>query len=173
MPDDPDFRLTVRRGTVLAVDWRPWLVRTGPMTALLRDRERAGVGIADVTVVREGDVATEAVVGFVAGNTPRARAAVERWARDVGYRRLWLPGEVIELDGPQEAPAATRCAGCAVRLHDAAPDFWSAVRSLGRFPSACPICGGDLPQWQVRQKEPAPHDQEADHPARPRRTPCT
>jgi hypothetical protein len=173
MPDLPDLRLTIRRGAVLAVDWHHALVRTGPLTTMLRERERAGVGIADATVIREGGLAAEAVVAFVAGDTPPARAAIVRWAGDVGYRRLWLPGDVVELRGPQEAPAETRCSGCAVRLHDAAPEFWRHVRALGRFPSACPVCGGDLPQWRVRQNEPAASDPEADHPPRTRRTPCT
>src|SRR4051794_14044849 len=63
--DCPDFRLTVRRESVLAVDWHPWLVSGGPMTAMLRARGRAGVAIAEVTVLREEDEATEAVVRFL------------------------------------------------------------------------------------------------------------
>src|SRR3954447_15520512 len=66
--DCPDFRLTVRRSTVLATDWHPWLVSGGPMAALLHARSRAGIAIADVTVIREEDAATEALVGFLAGD---------------------------------------------------------------------------------------------------------
>src|SRR4051794_33723415 len=69
MPDHPDFRLTVRRGAVLAIDWSPWLATGGPLMTMLHARGRAGVGIADVCVLREDDVATEAIVRFLAGDT--------------------------------------------------------------------------------------------------------
>jgi hypothetical protein len=88
-------------------------------------------------------------VQFLAGDGPPARAAIARWARDVGYRRLWLPGDVLELPGPAELTAETRCSGCAARFADGAPGFWSGVRASGRFPAICPLCGGDLPQWRV------------------------
>jgi len=148
----PDYRLTLRGRTVLAIDWGPWLVDGGPMTTMLRARGRAGVGIADVTILRDDeDVATEAVVRFLAGDSPKSRAAVTRWATDVGYRRLWLPGDVIELPGPTEGEAETRCNGCGVVLCDDGPEFWDHVRSSGRFPGMCPLCGADLPQWRVCQ----------------------
>src|SRR4051795_3563706 len=146
MPDFPDFRLTVRRDTVLAIDWHPFLVSGGPMTAMLHSRGRAGVAIADLTVIHEDETAAEAVVRFLTGDRPKARAAITRWARDVGYRRLWLPGAIVELPGPAEALAETRCSGCAIRLSDDGPDFWDHVREAGRFPAACPLCGADLPQ---------------------------
>ena len=151
LDDTPDYRLTVRRGAVRAIDWTPWLAESGPMAMLLDARGRAGVAIADLTVVRDadGDVAVEAIVRFVAGEAPAARTAIATWAGDVGYRRLWLPGELVELDGPREGRAETRCSGCAQRFTDSAPGFWAAVRAAGRFPSMCPLCGGDLPQWRV------------------------
>ncbi|MEA2268703.1 MAG: hypothetical protein QOD55_2068 [Solirubrobacteraceae bacterium] len=153
VPDDaPDYRLTVRRGEVRAIDWNPWLAAGGPMAMLLQGRDRAGVAIADVTLVRAGDVAVEAMVRFLAGDRPAAREALRAWAHDVGYRRLWLPGEVLELPGPGEGLAETRCSGCAARFADADPGFWSSVRTCGRFPAMCPLCGGDLPQWRVRRE---------------------
>jgi len=150
LDETPDYRLTVRRGAVRAIDWNPWLASGGPMAMLLDARGRAGVAIADLTVVREGDVAAEAVVAFLAGDTPAARAAITAWAGDVGYRRLWLPGAVLELPGPGEGRAETRCSGCAQRFADGAPGFWESVRTAGRFPAMCPLCGGDLPQWRVK-----------------------
>src|SRR4051794_5084321 len=138
MPDFPDFRLTVRRDRVLAIDWHPFLVSGGPMTAMLHSRGRAGVAIA--------------------GDRPKVRAAITRWAGDVGYRRLWLPGEIVELPGPAEALAETRCSGCAIRLSADGPDFWDHVREAGRFPAACPLCGADLPQWRGGQTSRAVDD---------------
>ncbi|MEA2227843.1 MAG: hypothetical protein QOF04_1473 [Solirubrobacteraceae bacterium] len=159
VPDDtPDYRLTVRRGAVRAIDWHPWLATGGPMGMLLRARDRAGVAIADLTVIRDGDVAAEALVRFLAGDRRAAREALGRWAADVGYRRLWLPGEVVELPGPAEGLAETRCSGCAARFADADPGFWQSVRACGRFPAMCPLCGGDLPQWRVRREDGAVED---------------
>jgi hypothetical protein len=169
MPESPDFRLTVRRRTVLAIDWNPWLVDGGPMTTMLVQRGRAGVAIADVIVVHEDEVATEAIVRPLAGD---GRDAIVAWARDVGYRRLWLPGEVVELPGPSEQLAETRCNGCAVRLSDDGPQFWEHVRAVGRFPAACPLCGADLPQWRVRQTSLGEADPGVMPSTRSRRTPC-
>jgi hypothetical protein len=170
MPESPDFRLTIRRRIVLAVDWHPWLVDGGPMTTMLHARGRAGVAIADVTVVHEGEVATEAIVRPLAGD---GREEIVRWARDVGYRRVWLPGEVVELPGPSEQLAETRCHGCAVRLSDDGPEFWEHVRAVGRFPAGCPLCGADLPQWRVRQTSAGKADPGVMPSTRSRRTPCS
>jgi len=153
--DTPDYRLTVRRGAVRAIDWSPWLASGGPLAMLLRARGRAGVAIADLTVVREDDLVTEGIVRFLAGDRPAARQAIAAWARDVGYRRLWLPGEVVALPGPAEGTAETRCSGCAARFADETAGFWAGVRLAGRFPAMCPLCGGDLPQWRVTRPAPA------------------
>ena len=172
MAEFPDFRLTVHRRKVLAIDWHPWLVSSGPMTTMLQERGRAGVAIADLTVVHEDEVATEAIVRFLAGDRPAARETVISWAGDVGYRRLWLPGDVIELPGPAEALAETRCNGCCARLCDDGPEFWGHVREVGRFPAGCPLCGADLPQWRVRQTSPGKGDPGVIPATRFRRTPC-
>ena len=173
MSEPPDFRLTVHRRKLLAIDWHPWLVSGGPMTAMLQERGRAGVAIADVSVVHEDEVATEAIVRFLAGDGPAARDAIATWAGDVGYRRLWLPGDVVELPGPTEGMADTRCNGCCARLCDDGPEFWGHVRAVGRFPAGCPLCGADLPQWRVRQTS-APADDPSLMPAtRSRRTSCS
>src|SRR4051812_30596086 len=111
MPDFPDFRLTVRRGAVLAIDWHPWLTTAGPMMTMLHARGRAGVAIADVTVLREGEVAAEAIVRFLAGDTARAREAIVDWAGDVGYRRGWVPREALRLPRPAPGGAPHRPPG--------------------------------------------------------------
>jgi hypothetical protein len=169
LDDTPDYRLCVRRDTVRAIDWSPWLAAGGPMAMLLAARGRAGVAIADVTVVRDGDLVTEAIVRFLTGDGPRPRAAIAAWARDVGYRRLWLPDDLVELPGPVEGLAETRCTGCAARFADGAPGFWAGVRASGRFPAMCPLCGGDLPQWRVKGGEAAQRPWQGDRPAHSRR----
>ena len=143
----PDFRATIARGTVRLVDWTPWLAASGPLNTLLVERGRAGVAIADLDVVREGDQAVELVARFLAGDRPPARATLARHAHDVGYRRLWLPDEVLELPPWRPGRAATRCSGCRATLTDGEPAFWASVRASGCFPTVCPLCGSDLPQW--------------------------
>ncbi len=143
----PDFRATIARGSVRLVDWTPWLATSGPLNTLLQERGRAGVAIADLDVIREDDEATELVVRFLAGDRPAARAALRRHARDAGYRRLWLPDQVLDLPAWRPGRASTRCSGCRATLTDGEPGFWAAVRSSGCFPTVCPLCGSDLPQW--------------------------
>ena len=122
-------------------------------------------------MVRDGELAAEALTHFLAGDRPAARSAIEAWARDVGYRRLWFPDAVVELPGPGEGQAETRCRSCGVRLCDAGADFWQRVRRAGRFPAACPLCGADLPQWRVRQGHAPGDDRSARPAATQRRTP--
>ena len=100
--------------------------------------------------------ATELVARFLAGDRPSARAALVRHARDAGYRRLWLPDDVVELPAWRPGRATTRCTGCRATLTDGEPGFWATVRSSGCFPTVCPLCGSDLPQW--RQIPPAGDD---------------
>src|SRR3954463_9323118 len=96
MTESPDFRLTVHRRKVLAIDWHPWLVSGGPMTTMLKQRGRAGVAIADAPVGRGEGGPAGAIARPLAGD---GRDSIVRWAGDVGYRRLWLPGDVVELPG--------------------------------------------------------------------------
>lgn len=153
-----DFRITIRGEVARLVDWGPWLTRCGPMGTLLHARGRAGVAIADLTIVREEDVAAEIVADVLTGDGPDARRALCDWAASVGYRRIWLPGEVVDLPPFTCGEASARCTGCRVVLTDGGADFWLGVRHLGRFPSICPLCGSDLPQWSVRQTTGPPAD---------------
>ena len=160
----PDFRATVRRdASIRIVDWAPWLAKSGPLNTLLDARGRAGVGIADLTVIRDEDhVALEVVVTFRCGDAPEHRQTLTDWAARVGYRRVWFDGEVSELDPVPGGQAQTRCTGCRTRLVDADASFWGFVRHRGVFPTACMLCGSDLPQWTpVRQTKQAPHDPDA------------
>jgi hypothetical protein len=143
----PHFRATIARGSIRLVDWTPWLATSGPLNTLLHERGRAGVAIADLDVIREDDEAAELVARFLAGDRPTARATLARHARDAGYRRLWLRDEVLELPAWRPGRAATRCSGCRATLTDGEPAFSAAVRTSGCFPTVCPLCGSDLPQW--------------------------
>lgn len=157
MDDEPDFRATVRRdGTLRLTSWMPWLAAGGPLYTLLEGRGRAGVAIADLTVIRDDDrVAVEVIVEFRCGGVAEHRAALRDWAARVGYRRVWFDGEIADLDPAPGGAAQTSCTGCRARLADAGPSFWQFVRRHGAFPTACVLCGSDLPQWTaVRHGRP-------------------
>lgn len=160
----PDFRATVRRdGTVRIVDWGPWLASGGPLYTLLCARGRAGVAIADLTVIRDDDnVAVEVVIEFRCGGTGEHREVLCDWAARVGYRRAWFDGEIRDLEPVPGGEAQTRCTGCRARLVDADASFWEFVRHHGAFPTACVLCGSDLPQWTpARQTGVSSCDQDA------------
>jgi hypothetical protein len=172
-PELPDFRVTLRRdGLVRLVDWDPWLARGGPLHTLLDARGRAGVCIADLTVIRDDEgAAVELVVDLRCGDRPSHRQTIATWATSVGYRRLWMDGEVVELAPTPGGRAETRCSSCRVRLVDADASFWNFVRQHGAFPSSCCLCGADLPQWAVARQTHQPENDPAS-PTRSSRTTC-
>jgi hypothetical protein len=172
-PDCPDFRVTLRRdGVVRLVDWAPWLATGGPLHTLLDARGRAGVCIADLRVVRDDQgAAAELMVDARCGDPGEHRHTLAVWAATVGYRRVWMDAEVIELTPPPGGRAETRSGSCRGRLVDADASFWDFVRLRGAFPSACCLCGADLPQWTVaRQMQETEGDPATS--TRSRRTTC-
>lgn len=103
--EPPDFRATVLRdGTVRLVDWGPWLTTGGPLYTLLDARGRAGIGIADLTVIRDDDnIAVEVIFDFCCGDTPGHRTTLRDWAARVGYRRAWFAGRSSTWRSPRAA----------------------------------------------------------------------
>ena len=154
--NDPDFRATVQRsGAVRLVYWGPWLQSTGPAYTLLAGRDRAGVGVADLRVVRDDEgMATEVIVEFHSGGTDAHKGALLGWARAAGYGRVWFEREVAELEPTQHGLVSATCTGCGVRFIDGrSGHFWRHVRTAGAFPVACSLCGSDLPQWTPVQRK--------------------
>ena len=153
--EPPDFRALVRRDTVRISDWRPWLATGGPMAQLARTRGSRTTAIVDLTVDwfvdEDGDrTAEEVVVTPIAGDVDRARGPLLRWASTVGYRRVWLPGDVVDLPVSPGGAASVTCPGCGMRWEDRGDaHFWLTVRARGRFPNLCVVCGTDTPQWTV------------------------
>ena len=149
-PDQPDFRATVQRsGAIRLVHWGPWLQSTGPAYTLMTARDRAGVAIADLRVSRDDEgMASEVIVEFHSGGGDTHRAALIDWAHAVGYRRVWFDGELVDLEQTAGGPVTTRCTGCGQQFVDGRTGhFWHHVRASGVFPTACSLCGSDLPQW--------------------------
>lgn len=175
-PPDPSWRATIRGRRLMLTGWAPWLVRTGPLAKLLREREAEGVTIADLTVHGEDD--DEISVRFLAlGTEPeRAEQLLIDWAERLGYRRLWLSDRLVSLgDRPEKlGAAAVRCPTCRVGWEDDSPEFWLYAKEAGTFPKWCPICGCELPQWTVasrRASASTPRRRQTAHDDRKRRTP--
>lgn len=148
--DQPDFRATVQQsGKVRLVHWGPWLQSTGPAYPLLSRRDRAGISIADLRVVRDDEgMATDLIVEFHSGGREEHRAALIGWARDAGYGRVWFEREVTDIEPTEHGLVGTKCTGCGERFVDGRSVYFSQnVRSFGVFPTACSLCGSDLPQW--------------------------
>jgi hypothetical protein len=146
----PDFRAVVQRsGAIRLVQWWPWLQSTGPAYTLMAARDRAGIGIADLRVIGDDEgVASEVIVEFHSGGSDLHRVALCDWACAVGYGRVWFDGEVVDLEPTAGGPVTTRCTGCGQRFVDGqSGHFWHTVRCSGLFPTACSLCGSDLPQW--------------------------
>jgi hypothetical protein len=154
----PDFRVAIRRsGVIRLVDWGPWLAAGGPLYVLFDARRRAGVAIADLTVVRnDAGVATEVIVDFRCGGSRWHRDVLCGWATSVGYRRAWFDEAVVELEPAPGGPARARCSGCGAPAADNGTAFWEFVRHRGAFPTACVLCGSDLPQWSSAQDPTGP-----------------
>jgi len=151
---EPDYRATATRGRLTIVQWHPRLVDAGgPSAARLRACGRAGVGIADLTVIRDAGLPLDVIVSFLCGgHRPGVRDSLVRWATLLGYRRVWFPDGIVDLGGARllaGGVARTRCPTCRTRWEDGDPEFWLWVRRYGLFPTACQFCGGDLPQWEV------------------------
>jgi hypothetical protein len=156
-PDHPDFRAIVQRsGAVRLVHWGPWLQSTGPAYTLMAARDRAGVAIADLTVVRDDEgLANEVIVDFHSGGGDMHRAALIDWAQTLGYTRVWFDGELVDLEPTAGGPVATRCSGCGQKFVDGrSGKFWHHVRHSGAFPTGCSLCGSDLPQWTPMPRTP-------------------
>ena len=141
-----------RNGRIAMTPWMPGLAEGGPAGMHFRSRERAGVAIADLRLVRTDAGEREVIVEFMAAGRAReaAEASLCEWVRSIGYRRVWLPrGPVdLELSSPL-ATASVRCPTCRATWADSTPAFWDGVYSCGHFPMICPTCAHTLPQWTV------------------------
>lgn len=149
-PAAPTWRATIRGRRLTLTEWAPWLARGGPQTKLLSEREQAGYTIADLTI--HGAADDEISVRFYAvDDLERAEELLTAWATRVGYRRLWLPDRLVSLEPQPEAlgTASVRCPTCRATWSDSSPEFWLMVKRSSLFPKWCPICGCQLPQWDV------------------------
>ena len=151
--DDPGFdrflRATIADGEITLNPPLSGTITGGP--ASMTFARLQGVAIVDLRFAgADGDE----VVATVPPNAPRlpraARRVLAAWAALVGYRRLWLPDSVVELEPPPPVgTASVRCPTCTSVWADDSVRFWTVVRESGHFPGFCPACGGSLPEWRL------------------------
>lgn len=170
-PDDFDFELDLedgdddctilratfkRGGEVSMWPWSPGLAESGPSSMHFRARERAGVAIADLRLIRNSAGEREVIAEFMSAGRAReaAEAALCRWAGHAGHDRVWLPSGPVDVE-PCSAPstAVVRCRVCRAKWMDSSPGFWDMVHNLGHFPMVCPTCAHPLPQWTVHDTD--------------------
>lgn len=146
----PFARATITPDRLTLNAWNPGLIGLGPRNRLLDGLDDRLV-LADLTIERRQDaneLVVEVITGDLAGG---AGARLASWACDAGYRRLWLPQQVICLEAERQplGPSETECPTCGVIWTDESPGFLVQVRQSGFFPPACLACGGSLPEWTV------------------------
>jgi len=151
--DDPGcdrfLRATIADGEITLNPPLSGTITGGP--ASMTFARLRGVAIVDLRFAgADGDE----VVATVPPNAPRlpraARRVLAAWAALVGYRRLWLPDSVVELEPPPPVgTASVRCPTCTSVWADDSARFWTVVRESGHFPGFCPACGGSLPEWRL------------------------
>ena len=83
------------------------------------------------------------------------------WARTVGYERIWLPNQVIDIEAEPAivGVAKVNCRTCGAHWQDSSTDFWLKVRDNGFFPASCPACGDSLPEMTVEVDEAEDSDE--------------
>jgi hypothetical protein len=95
----------------------------------------------------------ELIVEPVSGSSLREEHTeiLLNWARSVGYERIWLPDQVIDIEAELAVVgvAKVNCRTCGAHWQDSSPDFWLKVRDNGFFPASCPACGDSLPEMTV------------------------
>jgi hypothetical protein len=146
---EPFLRATIAGGRITLNPPLRGTITGGPASMTLARLD--GVVLVDLRHSGEDD---DELVATVPPNAPHltaaARRTLARWAALVGYRRLWLPDRVLELESPGALRIAeVRCPTCTATWSDGSESFWAMVRANGHFPGYCPACGGSLPEWHA------------------------
>jgi hypothetical protein len=148
---NPWCRATITARAITLNRWTPALIRGGPRGMVLDRLGGRGVTIADLARA-DGPGGGELLVDPVTrGGWTAAEPTLLGWAATAGYRRVWLPDRVLDLDvaGADVGCASVTCPTCGLPWHDDTVEFWELVRREGAFPGFCLACGGSLPEWTV------------------------
>jgi hypothetical protein len=150
----PDYRGIFRDDALTLIrhlDWMPSAYGFARTTI----RENASATLADFEILRGGDALELVVTQLTTTTGDGFRNAVIGFAQPLGYRRVWMGHEVIELDPFVEAGdtiASTTCGACQSVFAEDAPEFMLKARQLGVFPPLCPIDGFPLAQWKLDRR---------------------
>ena len=146
----PKYRAAVTAERLAINFWHPGLTAL-PVLAQVMQMRQADVDYADLQIV--GSEGEREIIASFAGNGPGpdARRRFVDWAGRVGYTRLWLADELIDLADSfaDVSEAYVDCPTCGARISCLGPTFWEQVRRLGHFPRGCGYCGGVLPEWRL------------------------
>jgi hypothetical protein len=145
---DRFLRATIAQGELTLNPPLRGTIRGGPASMTFARLD--GVVIVDLRYAGEDD---DELVVTTPPNAPAigraARRVLTDWAALVGYRRVWLPHAVLDLEPPPPVgTASVRCPTCTSVWADDSEGFWATVRRSGHFPGYCPACGGSLPEWK-------------------------
>jgi hypothetical protein len=154
----PTFRAAVSEGQIRLVGSALNLGEADePLGTMFDEVERAGVTIADLSDSgdADSDAGLELTVTLLAEGDPEAEEALVEWAALIGYRHVWFPDRVVVVDPgpPFGRKARGRCPSCRHEWTGRGRKFWLTVRQRRAFPVICPLCGADLPQWQLDRPE--------------------
>lgn len=152
---NPSYRATFRRGQLTVLPFFQSMVVMGPSTGHFRSREKAGAVIADLTS-HSGSPGDELSVAYRARgrHLAEAEARIVEWAASVGFHRLWFPDRLVELAATAggDDVASVKCTTCGQAWSDGGNQFWEMIVQQHAFPTFCPLCGADLPQWRLKDK---------------------
>lgn len=150
----PDYRGIYRNGGLTLVQYVGWMPSAlGYVRPILRDNHCAV--LADFEVVRGHDGLELIVTELTATNGHEFRDAVIGFAEGLGYRRVWMAHDVIDLDPLiqlSDGVVSTCCPACGSTFAEDAPEFMIHARRVGVWPCLCPVDGHPIPQWCLRRR---------------------
>jgi hypothetical protein len=153
---EADYRAIYRDGSLTLVPYMGWFAKAYGFAGQVF-REAADVVVADFEIYR-GREGLELIVSTL--NEPidgSFETAVISFARGLSYKRVWMPGEVIEVDRDGVLPPTeveTTCQACGTTFRERQVTFILNARQQGAWPCACPLDGQPLPQWSSTQALP-------------------
>ncbi len=148
----PFFRATYVDGRLsMVVRHQHFPDHSFPWAKPLLDYPDSKTVIADLTIVRK-DGGLELIVEELArAGRPDFKMMLIRWAELLGYKRIWIGLDVLDLADEKlswDTRVTTKCLGCHTEWRADQTGFWMRAREAGAFPNVCALCGQVLPVWE-------------------------
>ena len=154
----PSYRATVRGGQLSITEWGSVLMSLEKLRTSAADTEDDQATIVDLVII--GEHRDELIVSRSSKrhDGKNVGQTLLNWASQVGYRRVWLPDQVVDIEpsADQIGTAKLDCPTCMNEFTGEGPEFWLMVRKAKMFPHFCPACGCEVPQWEVSSEAPVP-----------------